>query len=152
MEHAFSAKKREDRRLWLQGLDQQREEARLRKMQERQNQAQVPARGSSWVPSVCPQHNTTLHSHGHQGEDLERWAMHFDSLQKRAPSQLPPATEGRDSGSPSARYTARPLSPPSTSSLAWEGTSTIAGDHLGWVSVDSSTGGGQRSKYATPAL
>ncbi|XP_023667058.1 coiled-coil domain-containing protein 66 isoform X2 [Paramormyrops kingsleyae] len=121
VEHAFSAKKREDRRMWLQELDQQREEARLRKMQERQNQA--------------------------QGEDLERWAMHFDSLQKRAPSQLPPATEGRDSGSPSARYTARPLSPPSTSSLAWEGTSTIAGDHLGWVSVDSSTGGGQRSNH-----
>ncbi|XP_048879618.1 coiled-coil domain-containing protein 66 isoform X2 [Brienomyrus brachyistius] len=120
VEHAFSAKKREDRKMWLQELDQQREEARLRKMQERQNQA--------------------------QGEDLERWAMHFDSLQKRAPSQ-PPATEGRDSGSPSARYTARPLSPPSSSSLAWEGTSTIAGDHLGRVSVDSSTGGGQRSNH-----
>ncbi|KPP72893.1 hypothetical protein Z043_108074, partial [Scleropages formosus] len=61
LEHAFSAKKQEQQRKWLQELDHQREEAKLRRMQEKLDRA--------------------------RGEDLERWAVHFDSHPKSS-SQL----------------------------------------------------------------
>ncbi|XP_036387553.1 coiled-coil domain-containing protein 66 [Megalops cyprinoides] len=111
VEHAFSAKKQELQRRWLQDLDQQREEAKLRRMQEKQEHSQA--------------------------EDHERWAMHFDSLQKRAPSQpeLP------------ARSITHQMSPTGVLSVASEGMSPFGGDSLGRVSVDTTRGVPQRASY-----
>ncbi|XP_029539861.2 coiled-coil domain-containing protein 66 isoform X2 [Oncorhynchus nerka] len=71
VEHAFSAQKKEHHRRWLQDLDRQREEDKLRHRQEKQ-----------------------YHS---QAEDHERWAMHFDSPQMRVPLQAPVAAERGES-------------------------------------------------------
>ncbi|XP_017306168.1 coiled-coil domain-containing protein 66 isoform X1 [Ictalurus punctatus] len=67
LEHAFSAEKKEQQRRWLQDLEQQREETKLRRKLEKQSQ--------------------------NQPEDHERWAMHFDSFQQRLPVQPPSTAE-----------------------------------------------------------
>uniref|UniRef100_A0A673YRY5 Coiled-coil domain containing 66 n=1 Tax=Salmo trutta TaxID=8032 RepID=A0A673YRY5_SALTR len=71
VEHAFSAQKKEHHRRWLQDLDRQREEDKLRHQQEKQYLSQA--------------------------EDHERWAMHFDSPQMRVPLQAPVAAERGES-------------------------------------------------------
>uniref|UniRef100_UPI003AB105CA coiled-coil domain-containing protein 66 n=1 Tax=Centroberyx gerrardi TaxID=166262 RepID=UPI003AB105CA len=118
LQEALSVERREEqRRLWLEELDRQREETSRRRRQEK-----------------------LLHS---QTEDHERWAMHFDSLQRRppAPSALPPA--------PSALPPAPAVGPdrgeweavPSSSlSLVWEAMSSCGGESVGRASVDTTTG------------
>ncbi|XP_067400297.1 coiled-coil domain-containing protein 66 isoform X2 [Emydura macquarii macquarii] len=59
LEHPFSAVKREQQKKWLVDLDKQKEEAQLRKKEEKHNLLKA--------------------------EEHERWAMHFDSL-KNQPS------------------------------------------------------------------
>ncbi|XP_058844888.1 coiled-coil domain-containing protein 66-like isoform X3 [Acipenser ruthenus] len=113
VDHAFSAKKREQQTLWLAELDRQREGDRLRKRQDKL------------------QHT--------QAEDHERWAMHFDSLQKK-----PPVSTGRPELEP------EPLSlhpdqleptPPSVTACV------SRADSLGRASVDSSVGGTQKASF-----
>ncbi|XP_053508711.1 coiled-coil domain-containing protein 66 isoform X2 [Ictalurus furcatus] len=79
LEHAFSAEKKEQQRRWLQDLEQQREETKLRRKLEKQSQ--------------------------NQPEDHERWAMHFDSFQQRLPVQ-PPSTAELDLYSALSQYRA----------------------------------------------
>ncbi|XP_076850396.1 coiled-coil domain-containing protein 66 isoform X2 [Brachyhypopomus gauderio] len=110
LEHAFSEEKKEEQRRWLQNLEQQREEARIRKQLERRIQSQA--------------------------EDHERWAMHFDSFQ-RGPHLQPlphPVPEGGepDVGSSLSHH----RSPSGALSTAWEAMSTFGGDSVGRASVD----------------
>ncbi|XP_078008192.1 coiled-coil domain-containing protein 66 isoform X2 [Phascolarctos cinereus] len=61
LEHPFSAMKREQQRKWIEELNKQKEEDKLRKLQER-----------------------VIYS---KGEEHDRWAMHFDSLKLYPNSQ-----------------------------------------------------------------
>nr|XP_042698238.1 coiled-coil domain-containing protein 66 isoform X3 [Chrysemys picta bellii] len=65
VEHPFSAMKREQQKKWLLDLDKQKEEAKLRKIEEKHNLSKA--------------------------EEHERWAVHFDSLKNypRANPQHP---------------------------------------------------------------
>ncbi|GCC21879.1 hypothetical protein chiPu_0000261 [Chiloscyllium punctatum] len=63
LDHPFSAVKRDQQKKWLQELDKQREEVKIRKMQEKLKYS--------------------------EGDDHNRWAMHFDSYQRK-PEQLTP--------------------------------------------------------------
>ncbi|XP_078065737.1 coiled-coil domain-containing protein 66 isoform X2 [Mustelus asterias] len=63
LEHPFSAIKREQQKKWLQELDKQREEEKNRKLQEKLKYA--------------------------EGDDHNRWAMHFDSYQRIPDPQTP---------------------------------------------------------------
>uniref|UniRef100_UPI00398EC4DD coiled-coil domain-containing protein 66 isoform X2 n=1 Tax=Pristiophorus japonicus TaxID=55135 RepID=UPI00398EC4DD len=63
LEHPFSAVKREQQKKWLQELDKQREEEKIRKLQEKLKYS--------------------------EGDDHSRWAMHFDSYQKKPNQQAP---------------------------------------------------------------
>ncbi|XP_041047970.1 coiled-coil domain-containing protein 66 isoform X2 [Carcharodon carcharias] len=63
LEHPFSAIKREQQKKWLQELDKQREEEKNRKLQEKLKYT--------------------------EGDDHNRWAMHFDSYQKKPDQQTP---------------------------------------------------------------
>ncbi|XP_067854854.1 coiled-coil domain-containing protein 66 isoform X2 [Heptranchias perlo] len=63
LEHPFSAAKREQQKKWLQELDKQREEEKIRKMQEKLKYL--------------------------EGDDHNRWAMHFDSYQIKPNQQTP---------------------------------------------------------------
>ncbi|XP_066554360.1 coiled-coil domain-containing protein 66 isoform X2 [Amia ocellicauda] len=119
MEHAFSAHKREQQKQWLLELDRQREETKLRKIQERRDHSQT--------------------------EDHERWAMHFDSLQKRTPAQLPLTTERAEQ--PSTCSHAQPLSVRGALSTTCDGANLWGGDNLGRASVDSTTGPIQKTGH-----
>ncbi|XP_061075940.1 coiled-coil domain-containing protein 66 [Conger conger] len=99
LEHPFSAQRQEQQRRWLQALEEQREENKLRRQQEKRELSQA--------------------------EDHERWAMHFDSLQKRVPSQ--PA-QGPDT--PAGPATQQ-LSPSGALSVAPGGPSPLGGELLG---------------------
>ncbi|XP_016365439.1 coiled-coil domain-containing protein 66 isoform X4 [Sinocyclocheilus rhinocerous] len=106
VEDLFSAQRQEQQRRWLQELDKQREEDKLRR-----------------------QHDKEISS---QAEDIERWAVHFDSLHQ-----------------PSAD-TSSCLSHRSVSgalSTAWDGSSAFGGDSLGRASVDTTQGNQQRSSH-----
>ncbi|XP_048403850.1 coiled-coil domain-containing protein 66 isoform X3 [Stegostoma tigrinum] len=63
LDHPFSAEKREQQKRWLQELNQQREEIKIRKLQEKLKYS--------------------------EGDDHNRWAMHFDSYQKKPEQQTP---------------------------------------------------------------
>ncbi|XP_060691152.1 coiled-coil domain-containing protein 66 isoform X1 [Hemiscyllium ocellatum] len=63
LDHPFSAVKRDQQKKWLQELDKQREEVKIRKMQEKLKYS--------------------------EGDDHNRWAIHFDSYQRK-PEQLTP--------------------------------------------------------------
>lgn len=121
LEHAFSEEKKHQQRRWLQDLEQQREDAKLRKKLERQSQ--------------------------NQAEDHEHWAMHFDSFQKRLlpqPPTAPPSERGEiDVGSSLSHH----RSPSGVLSTAWENMSTFGGDSLGRASVDTAHGFQQKSSY-----
>ncbi|XP_054881755.1 coiled-coil domain-containing protein 66-like [Poeciliopsis prolifica] len=107
-------RKEEQRRVWLEELDRQREETAERRKQEKLQRRQT--------------------------EDHERWAAHFDSLQRRAPAQ--PAAPGRLSGSERDD-----LDPSSCLSLVWEGTSSCGADSVLGASVDSTRGFPSRSSF-----
>ncbi|XP_072521923.1 coiled-coil domain-containing protein 66 isoform X2 [Salminus brasiliensis] len=122
LEHAFSEEKRHQQRRWLQDLEQQREEAKLRKKLEKHSQ--------------------------NQAEDHERWAMHFDSFQRRLPPQ-PPAVPASDRGEMDVESSlSHHRSPSGVMSTAWENMSTFGGDSMGRASVDTTQGGfQQKSSY-----
>ncbi|XP_041945927.1 coiled-coil domain-containing protein 66 isoform X2 [Alosa sapidissima] len=110
---AFSTAKKEQQRLWLQELDQQRQEVQQRRRQEK-----------------------LLHN---QAEDHDRWAMHFDSLHKSLlpqPSFLPyDKGEAELCSSPSRHH-----SPSRTLSSGWEAVSVSGRDSQGRSSVDTTSG------------
>ncbi|KAA0712504.1 Coiled-coil domain-containing protein 66 [Triplophysa tibetana] len=114
MENAVSAQRAEQQRQWLEELDQQREEAKLRRQREKE-----------------------INSHP---EDMERWAVHFDSLHRGAAM----ASEVRETDITSC------LSHQSVSgglSTAWEGRSLFGGESLGRASVDTVQGNQQRNSH-----
>ncbi|XP_062400805.1 coiled-coil domain-containing protein 66 isoform X3 [Sardina pilchardus] len=110
---AFSVEKKEQQRLWLQELDQQRQEVQQRRRQEK-----------------------LLHN---QAEDHDRWAMHFDSLHKSLvpqPSFLPYDKGEAELGSSLSRH----HSPSRTMSSGWEAISLSGRDSQGRSSVDTTSG------------
>ncbi|KAF7693144.1 coiled-coil domain-containing protein 66 isoform X1 [Silurus meridionalis] len=118
LEQAFSEEKKEQQRRWLQELEQQREETLLRRKLEKQSQSQA--------------------------EDHERWAMHFDSFQRRLPAQHhPPAAEIDHHGSSLSHYRA----PSQALSTAWEGMSTYGMDSMGRASVDTTQSFQPKTSY-----
>ncbi|KAL7837676.1 hypothetical protein SRHO_G00273870 [Serrasalmus rhombeus] len=121
LEHAFSDAKKDQQRRWLQDLEQQREEAKLRKKLEKQSQ--------------------------NQAEDHERWAMHFDSFQRRVPLH-PPAVPASDSGDPDMGSSlSHHRSPSGALSTAWEAMSAFGGDSMGRASVDTTQGFQHKCSY-----
>ncbi|XP_067254572.1 coiled-coil domain-containing protein 66 isoform X5 [Chanodichthys erythropterus] len=115
MEDMFNTQREEQQRRWLQELDRQREEAKLRRQQDKEINNQV--------------------------EDIERWAVHFDSLHQ-------PSTVGPDQGVPDmSSCLSHHRSISGALSTAWEGMSTFGGDSLGRASVDNTQGNQQRSSY-----
>ncbi|XP_051550397.1 coiled-coil domain-containing protein 66 isoform X2 [Myxocyprinus asiaticus] len=110
VEGVYSAHREEQQRLWLQELHQQREEAKLRRQQEKQMNSQT--------------------------EDLERWAVHFDSLHR------PLAVEPDTSNSLSPHHSVS-----GGLSTAWEAMSVCGGDSVGRASVDTPYGPQQRARY-----
>ncbi|XP_048032234.1 coiled-coil domain-containing protein 66 isoform X3 [Megalobrama amblycephala] len=115
MENVFNTQREEQQRRWLQELDQQREEAKLRRQKDKEINSQV--------------------------EDIERWAVHFDSLHQ-------PSTVGPDRGVPDmSSCLSHHRSVSGARSTAWEGMSTFGGDSLGRASVDTTQGNQQRSSY-----
>ncbi|XP_066526934.1 coiled-coil domain-containing protein 66 isoform X2 [Hoplias malabaricus] len=120
-DHAFSEEKKEQQRRWLLDLEQQREEALLRRRLEKQIQNQT--------------------------EDHERWAMHFDSFQRRLPLQ-PPTVSASDRREPEVISSlSNHRSPSGALSTAWEAMSTCGGDSMGRASVDTTQGFQQKSSY-----
>ncbi|MCI4390295.1 hypothetical protein PGIGA_G00121100 [Pangasianodon gigas] len=116
LEQAFSEEKKDQQRRWLQDLEQQREETKLRRKLEKQSQSQA--------------------------EDHDRWAMHFDSFQRRLPVQPPPAAE-LDVGSSLSHH----RSPSQALSTTWEAMSAYGGDSMGRASVDTTQGFQPKSSY-----
>ncbi|XP_027859845.1 coiled-coil domain-containing protein 66 isoform X1 [Xiphophorus couchianus] len=119
MEEMLSVERKEEqRRVWLEELDRQREETAERRKQEKLQRRQT--------------------------EDHERWAAHFNSLQRRAPAQpaAQPVAPGRLSGSERDDW-----DPSSSLSLVWEGTSSCGADSVMGASVDSTRGFPSRSSY-----
>ncbi|KAK2821522.1 hypothetical protein Q7C36_020865 [Tachysurus vachellii] len=109
LEQAFSEEKKEQQRRWLQELEQQREETKLRRKLEKQSQSQA--------------------------EDHERWAMHFDSFQRRLPVQ-PASIAELDVESSLSHHRA----PSQALSAAWEAMSSYGLDSMGRASVDTTQG------------
>ncbi|MEQ2203073.1 hypothetical protein XENOCAPTIV_023873, partial [Xenoophorus captivus] len=112
-------RKEEQRRRWLEELDRQREETAERRKREKLLQRQT--------------------------EDHERWAAHFDSLQRRAPIQPPVPSApppGQLSGSEREDW-----DPSSSLSLVWEATSSCGAESVIGASVDSTRGYPSRSSY-----
>ncbi|KAI4881038.1 hypothetical protein NFI96_007517, partial [Prochilodus magdalenae] len=120
LEHAFSEEKKDQQRRWLQDLEQQREEAKLRKRLEKQSQKQA--------------------------EDHERWALHFDSFQRRVPLH-PPAIQASDREPDVGSSLSHHRSPSGALSTAWEAMSTFGGDSMGRASVDTTQGFQHKSSY-----
>ncbi|XP_056095990.1 coiled-coil domain-containing protein 66 [Rhinichthys klamathensis goyatoka] len=105
VEDMFNAQREEQQRRWLQELDQQRKEDKLRRQQDKEMNSQA--------------------------EDMERWAVHFDSLLQ--PSAVPDPSSGLSPHRPvsGARATAR------------DGVSVCGGR----ASVDTTQGVQQRSSH-----
>ncbi|XP_026857612.2 coiled-coil domain-containing protein 66 isoform X2 [Electrophorus electricus] len=121
LEHAFSEEKKEEQRRWLEKLEQQREEARLRKKLEKQIQSQA--------------------------EDHERWAMHFDSFQRGVhlqPLPVPAPERGEPDVSSSLSHH---RSHSGALSTAWEAMSAFGGDSIGRASVDTTQVFQPKSSY-----
>ncbi|KAM9758199.1 coiled-coil domain-containing protein 66 isoform 2-T2 [Menidia menidia] len=111
MEELLSTERKEaQRRRWLEELDRQRLEAAERRKEERR-----------------------LHS---QTEDHERWATHFDSLQRR-PLLPPPPLCGPERGGWE----------PSSSLSLWDATSSCGAESLVGASLDSNSGCPTRTSY-----
>ncbi|KAK3536574.1 hypothetical protein QTP86_013769 [Hemibagrus guttatus] len=116
LEQAFSEEKKEQQRRWLQDLEQQREETKLRRNLEKQSQRQA--------------------------EDHERWAMHFDSFQRRLPVQ-PHSTAELDMGSALSHQ----CTPSQALSTAWEAMGSYGGDSMGRASADTTPGFQPKARY-----
>ncbi|XP_047663135.1 coiled-coil domain-containing protein 66 isoform X2 [Tachysurus fulvidraco] len=116
LEQAFSEEKKEQQRRWLQDLEQQREETKLRRKLEKQSQSQV--------------------------EDHDRWAMHFDSFQRRLPAQ-PASIAELDVESSLSHHRA----PSQALSATWEATSSYGLDSMGRASVDTTQGLQPKASY-----
>ncbi|KAF7207743.1 coiled-coil domain containing 66 [Nothobranchius furzeri] len=120
MEEVFSVeRKREQRRHWLEELDHQRKEVAERRRREKLLQNQT--------------------------EDHERWAAHFDSLQKRPHIQTPVASApppGQLNGSVGGDW-----GPTSSLSLAWDATSSCGADSVVGASLNSTSGYPTRTHY-----
>ncbi|KAL1250812.1 hypothetical protein QQF64_018608 [Cirrhinus molitorella] len=115
VEGMFNAQRQEQQRRWLLELDKQREEAKLRR-----------------------QHDKEINS---QAEDIERWAIHFDSLHQ-------PLPVGPERGVPdTSSCLSHHRSVSGAMSTAWDGMSAFGGDSLGRASVDTTQGNQQRSSY-----
>ncbi|XP_057181541.1 coiled-coil domain-containing protein 66 isoform X2 [Triplophysa rosa] len=114
MENVVSAQRAEQQRQWLQELDQQREEAKLRRQREKE-----------------------INSHP---EDMERWAVHFDSLHRGVAM----ASEDRE---PDISSCLSHRSVSGALSTAWEGISLFGGESLGRASVDTVQGNQQRTSH-----
>ncbi|KTF79426.1 hypothetical protein cypCar_00024125, partial [Cyprinus carpio] len=114
VEDLFSAQRQEQQRRWLQELDKQREEDKLRR-----------------------QHDKEINS---QAEDIELWAVHFDSLHQ-------PSAVGPERGVPDPSSCLSHRSVSGALSTAWDGSSAFGGDSLGRASVDTTQGNQQRSSY-----
>ncbi|XP_056157736.1 coiled-coil domain-containing protein 66 [Lampris incognitus] len=134
-EEAWDAERKEEQRKhWLGELDRQRDEGIQRRRQEKKLHQQI--------------------------EDHDRWAMHFDSLQRRLPVQAetsfslppPPAvgpamSGGRDNGEWEAGSSLSQRRLPSSSlSLFWD-TLSSCGESVDRVSVDTSTRQSTRASY-----
>ncbi|XP_037534911.1 coiled-coil domain-containing protein 66 [Nematolebias whitei] len=120
MEESLSIERKEEqRRCWLEELDRQREEAARRRKQEKLLKSQP--------------------------EDHDRWAAHFDSLQRRRLAPTPAASApppGRLNGSERGDW-----DPSSSLSLAWEATSSCGAESVVGVRVDSTNGFPTRTSY-----
>ncbi|KAK7137414.1 hypothetical protein R3I93_017484 [Phoxinus phoxinus] len=109
VEDVFSAQREEQQRRWIQELDQQRKEDKLRRQQDKEMNSQAV--------------------------DMERWAVHFDSLLQ------PSAVSDPSSGLP-------PHVPVSGAlATARDAVSVCGGDGLGRASVDTTQGVQQRSSH-----
>jgi len=140
MEEVLSVERKdEQRRRWLEELDRQREETTERRKQEKLLQSQVKERHSSnhrggWCSSV-PTYDLFL---SRQTEDHERWATHFDSLQRR-----PLIQAAAPSAPPSLQLCSSERGewePTSSLSLVWEATSSCGAESVVGASVDSTSG------------
>ncbi|CAM4653109.1 unnamed protein product [Leuciscus chuanchicus] len=109
VEDMFNAQREEQQRRWIQELDQQRKEDKLRRQRDKEMNSQV--------------------------EDMERWAVHFDSMVQ--PSAVPDPSSG-----PSPH---RPVS--GALATARDGVSVCGGDSQGRASVDTTRGVQQRSSH-----
>lgn len=78
-----------------------------------------------------------------QAEDHERWAMHFDSFQRRLPVQ-PPSSAELDMGSSLSHH----RTPSQALSTAWEAMSSCGGDSMGRASVDTTQGFQPKARWA----
>ncbi|XP_043079006.1 coiled-coil domain-containing protein 66 isoform X3 [Puntigrus tetrazona] len=114
VEDSFSAQRQEQQRRWVQELDKQREEAKLRR-----------------------QHDKEINS---QAEDIELWAIHFDSLHQ-------PSAEGPKHGVTDTSSCLSHRSISGVLSTAWDSLSAFGGDSLGRASVDTTQQNQQRSSY-----
>ncbi|XP_067272440.1 coiled-coil domain-containing protein 66 isoform X3 [Pseudorasbora parva] len=115
VEDMFNAQREEQQRQWVQELDRQREEAKLRRQRDKEMNSQV--------------------------EDMERWAIHFDSLHQ-------PSTVGPERGVPDmSSCLSHHRSVSGALSTAWEGVSAFGADSLGRASVDTTQGTHQRSSH-----
>lgn len=80
-----------------------------------------------------------------QPEDHDRWAAHFDSLQRRRLAPTPAASApppGRLNGSERGDW-----DPSSSLSLAWEASSSCGAESVVGVRVDSTNGFPTRTRY-----
>ncbi|XP_065115441.1 coiled-coil domain-containing protein 66 isoform X2 [Paramisgurnus dabryanus] len=115
LENAFSAQRAEQQRQWLQELDQQREEAKLRRQREKEIDCQA--------------------------EDIDRWAVHFDSLRQAFGVDADHREPNMSSSLSQQRSISRALS------TAWEGISVIGGENLGRANVETTLDNQQRTSH-----
>ncbi|XP_039627000.1 coiled-coil domain-containing protein 66 isoform X1 [Polypterus senegalus] len=119
LEHAFSAKKREQQKLWLEELDRQKEEAKIRKMKEKEKRLQA--------------------------EDHDKWAAHFDSFQR---TKVSPLNTARSEPSEPARHPdEREISSSAAYTNANGNVSSSYADNLGRVSTEGNVFGVTRNTY-----
>ncbi|XP_067442486.1 coiled-coil domain-containing protein 66 isoform X2 [Thunnus thynnus] len=125
VEEVLSVERREEqRRRWLEELNQQRDEATERRRREKVLQSQT--------------------------EDHELWAAHFDSLQRRLPVQTaapsapsaPPPPPAPHGGSERGEW-----DPSSSLSLVWDATSSCGAESVGGASMDMTSGYPTRTSY-----
>ncbi|XP_055073533.2 coiled-coil domain-containing protein 66 isoform X1 [Misgurnus anguillicaudatus] len=113
LENAFSTQRAEQQRQWLQELDQQREEAKLRRQREKEIDCQA--------------------------EDIDRWAVHFDSLRQASAV----VADHREPNIRSSLSQQRSIS----QALSTEGISVYGGENLGRANVETTLDNQQRTSH-----
>ncbi len=147
MEEVLSNKrKEEEKRRWLEELDQQRKETSERKRREKLLQRQVQQRHSKNHRQVQQRHSGfTVTCVSLQTEDHELWATHFDSLQRRPPvaaaPSAPPAPPVPSAVSERGEWE------PSSSLSLWEAMSSCGAESVGGASEDTSSRYPTRARY-----